>query len=253
MLGFSSAARKLAPRDHFIGWTRSLREKNLPLVVDNPRFLILPWITIPNLGSHILSLVRRQLPVNWTERYRTTPVLIETFVETPRFTGVLYKASGWAHVGTTQGRGRYDRHTRRDQPKKDIWLRLLRKRWRRTLNRCHHPPPPPRDRKNIWGNGVPLVLPSVLQGTGSTNILVKNIQLFNKLYDRIIRRRIESYISPTFVARASRCRGDEAHGPKERMRAAEGVADTSACALSKRLEGIRLVTASRLASGAECW
>ena len=62
MLGFSTAARKLAPRDHFIGWTPSLREKNLPLVVDNPRFLILPWITIPNLGSHILSLVRRQLP-----------------------------------------------------------------------------------------------------------------------------------------------------------------------------------------------
>ena len=89
----------------------------------NPRFLILPWITIPNLGSHILSLVRRQLPQDWSERYHTTPVLIETFVETPRFAGALFKASGWFRVGTTQGRGRYDRHTRRDQPKKDIWLR----------------------------------------------------------------------------------------------------------------------------------
>ena len=77
MLGFSTAARKLAPRDSFIGWTPQLREKNLPLVIDNPRFLILPWITIPNLGSHILSLVRRQLPDDWTERYNTTPVLIE--------------------------------------------------------------------------------------------------------------------------------------------------------------------------------
>ena len=104
-------------------------------MIDNPRFLILPWITIPNLGSHILSLVRRQLPDDWTERYNTTPVLIETFVETPRFTGALYKASGWTLVGTTKGRGRYDRHTRRDQPKKDIWLRPLRKDWRRTLNR----------------------------------------------------------------------------------------------------------------------
>ena len=99
------------PRDRFIGWTPQLREKNLPLVVDNPRFLILPWITIPNLGSHILSLVRRQLHEDWTERYNTTPVLIETFVETPRFTGALYKTSGWTLVGTTQGRGRYDRHT----------------------------------------------------------------------------------------------------------------------------------------------
>ena len=104
-------------------------------MVDNPRFLILPWITIPNLGSHILSLVRRQLPHDWTERYNTTPVLIETFVETPRFTGALYKASAWTRVGTTQGRGRYDRHTKRAQPTKDIWLRPLRKDWRSTLNR----------------------------------------------------------------------------------------------------------------------
>ena len=77
----------------------------------NPRFLILPWIAIPNLSSHILSLVRRQLRDDWTERYNITPLLIETFVETPRFTGALYKAPGWTRVGTTQGRGRYDRHT----------------------------------------------------------------------------------------------------------------------------------------------
>ena len=103
MLGFSTAAWKLAPRDKFIGWTPQLREKNLPLVVDNPRFLILPWIEIPNLGSHILALVRRRLPADWTERYNSTPLLIETFVETPRYTGAVYKASGWLHVGTTQG------------------------------------------------------------------------------------------------------------------------------------------------------
>ena len=83
MLGFSTAAWKLAPRDNFIGWTPQLREKNLALVVDNPRFLILPWIEIPNLGSHILALVRRRLPEDWAERYNTTPVLIETFVEIP--------------------------------------------------------------------------------------------------------------------------------------------------------------------------
>ncbi len=73
MLGFSTAAWKLAPRDRFIGWTPQLREKNLSLVVDNPRFLILPWITISNLGSHILAIVRRRLPEDWTERYNTTP------------------------------------------------------------------------------------------------------------------------------------------------------------------------------------
>ena len=84
-----------------------MRENNLPLVVDNPRFLILPWITIPNLGSHILAIVRRRLPQDWTERYHTTPVLIETFVETPRYTGAVYRASGWIHVRATQGRGCY--------------------------------------------------------------------------------------------------------------------------------------------------
>ena len=84
-------------------------ERNLPLVVDNPRFLILPWIEIPNLGSQILAIVRGRLPGDWTERYSTTPVLIETFVETPRYTGAVYRASGWTYVGTTQGRGRYDR------------------------------------------------------------------------------------------------------------------------------------------------
>ncbi len=135
MLGFSTAAWRLAPRDRFIGWTPELREKNLPRVVDNPRFLILPWIHIPNLGSHILAIVRRQLPVDWTARYNTTPVLIETFVETPRYTGAVYRASGWTHVGATQGRGRYDTKKLYDKPKKDIWLRPLRKDWKRILNR----------------------------------------------------------------------------------------------------------------------
>ena len=99
------------------------------------RARILPWIKIPNLGSHILALIRRRLPDDWTERYNTTPVLIETFVETPRYTGAVYKASGWIRVGTTQGRGRYDRDRQSDKPKKDAWLRPLRRDWKRTLNR----------------------------------------------------------------------------------------------------------------------
>ena len=72
VLGFSTAARRLAPRDRFIGWSPELRERNLPLVVDSPRFPILPWIRIPNLGSHILAVVRRRLPLDWTARHNTT-------------------------------------------------------------------------------------------------------------------------------------------------------------------------------------
>ena len=95
----------------------------------------IPIAFIDDALSHILSLVRRQLPDDWTERYNTAAVLIETFVETPRYTGAVYKASGWLRVGTTQGRGRYDRDKLYDKPKKDIWLRPLRKDWRRIFNR----------------------------------------------------------------------------------------------------------------------
>ncbi|MYF30303.1 MAG: DUF4338 domain-containing protein, partial [Gammaproteobacteria bacterium] len=65
----------------------------------------------PHLGSHILAIERRQLPLDWTARYNTTPVLMETFVETPRYTGAVYRASGWTLVGATQGRGRYNTRT----------------------------------------------------------------------------------------------------------------------------------------------
>ena len=133
MLGFSTVAWKLARRDNFIGWTFELREKNLPLVVDNPRFLILPWVEIPNLGSHILALVRRRLPEDWTKRYDTTSILIETFVETPRYTGAIYRTSGWTYVGITQGHGRYDREKLYDKPRKDVWLRPLRRDSKRAL------------------------------------------------------------------------------------------------------------------------
>ncbi len=88
MLGFSAAAWKTAPRDAFIGWSAEVRERNLYRVINNSRYLIMPWIHIPNLASHILSSVRRQLPEDWQRRYNISPVLMETFVETPRFSGV---------------------------------------------------------------------------------------------------------------------------------------------------------------------
>ena len=131
MFGFSTAAWKLAPRDRFIGWTPELREKNLPLVVDNPRFLILLWIAIPNLGSHILSLVRRQLPEDWTERYNTAPRAHQDVRPAPPATPVRFTRHPAGSVSEPPRRagGLYDK------PKKDIWLRPLRKDWRRILNR----------------------------------------------------------------------------------------------------------------------
>lgn len=135
MLGFGAAAWKIAPRDRLIGWSAETREKNLGLIVNNSRLLVLPWVQIPNLISHILALVRRQIAADWQEIYSFSPVLLETFVEKTRFTGTSYKAAGWTNIGTTQGRGRQDTKLQANLPQKDIWIRPLRKDWKRILNR----------------------------------------------------------------------------------------------------------------------
>ena len=114
---------------------RSHAETTVPLVVENPRFLILPWIKIPNLGSHILAIIRHRLPRTGPGATTAPPVLIETFAQAPRCTSAVYRASGWIHVGTMQGGARYDREKLDDRPRKDVWLRPLRRDWQRILNR----------------------------------------------------------------------------------------------------------------------
>jgi hypothetical protein len=132
-LGFGAAAWKVAPRDTFIGWTAPQRKRGLRLVVNNARFLILPWAHAPNLASCILARAARQLPCDWLERYGHAPVLLETFVERDRFRGTCYRAANWIHVGATQGRGKLDVHMRFPVPVKDIFLYPLHKHFRRAL------------------------------------------------------------------------------------------------------------------------
>jgi len=132
-LGFGAAAWKVAPRDNYIGWTPEQRRRNLPLVVNNARFLILPWVTSRNLASRILSLIAKRLPGDWKDRYGYSPVLLETYVEIDRFPGTCYKAANWILVGQTQGRGKLDRRHRQSLPRKDIHLYPLRRRFRKNL------------------------------------------------------------------------------------------------------------------------
>jgi hypothetical protein len=122
LLGFSSAAWRIAPRDTYIGWTDQQRQDHLHLVVNNSRFLILPWIYSRNLASKLLSLAAARLSDDWELRYRYRPVLLETFVETDRFTGTCYKAANWVRVGETTGRGRNDTNNLAALPKKQIFL-----------------------------------------------------------------------------------------------------------------------------------
>jgi hypothetical protein len=127
LLSFGASAWKLAGREKFIGWQERERLKNLQLVVNNARFLILPWIQSKGLASKILSRIARQLPVDWHRRYGYSPVLLETFVESQRHRGTCYKAANWTHVGQTTGRGKKSTVHHQIIPIKDIWLYPLRK------------------------------------------------------------------------------------------------------------------------------
>lgn len=110
---FTSAAWKMAPRDHWIGWTDTVRRGNLCRLVNHSRFLILPWVRIEGLASHLLSRVTKQLRQDWWTHYQVEPLLLETLVDISRFKGTCYRAANWMDLGLTQGRGRMDRHTQR--------------------------------------------------------------------------------------------------------------------------------------------
>ena len=133
LLGFGAAAWKTAPRDRFIGWTAPQRQRHLHLVVNNARFLILPWVRCRNLASRLLSLATRRLAQDWQDRYGYGPVLVETFVQTPRFRGTCYKAANWIYLGETQGRGKLDIEHQAQLPRKGIWVHPLVRDFRRQL------------------------------------------------------------------------------------------------------------------------
>lgn len=141
-MGFGAAAWSLEPRDRFIGWTADQRQGHLHLVVGQPRYLILPWVSVRYLASSLLGLAARRLPADWERVYGYRPVLLETFVQPPR-TGRCYAAANWVLVGQTRGRGKLDRFNRWDKPVKDIWLYPLDRHFREVLTGQRPPRPGP--------------------------------------------------------------------------------------------------------------
>lgn len=121
-IGFGGAAFKAAARDQLIGWDKKARERHLVNVVNNNRFLILPWIRVPHLASYILGHISRRIRTDWHGYYKRDIVLLETFVEQGRFKGTCYKAANWRHIGQTTGRGRNDRYSVNNVPIKDIYI-----------------------------------------------------------------------------------------------------------------------------------
>ena len=132
-LMFGSAAWKCDGRDKFIGWGRQSREKSLRYLTNNSRFLIFPWVKVPHLASHILSLICRRISNDWVTKYGHPLYMLETFVECNRFQGTCYKAANWIHVGKTTGRGRDSKSHKAVLPIKDVLVYPLNKRFRELL------------------------------------------------------------------------------------------------------------------------
>jgi len=132
-LQFSASAWALAPRDKWINWTQGQKKSRLHLIVNNSRFLILPWVHVKNLASRALSGAAHRIQADWLAAFCYEPVLLETFVDTSQYKGTCYKAANWVYLGETQGRGRQDRHHTQAVTEKAIYVYPLQRDFREIL------------------------------------------------------------------------------------------------------------------------
>lgn len=130
---WSSAPRHLGPRDRFIGWSMEARRRNIRFVAYNTRFLILPWVQVRYLASHLLGRMTRSLPRHWERLYDHPVYFAETFVDPVRFKGTCYRAANWLPMGQTTGRGKDDLTHKANRPLKDVLGLPLNRNFRRLL------------------------------------------------------------------------------------------------------------------------
>lgn len=120
LFAWSSAARHLSPRDRYLGWHPEVRRRNVRFLAYNTRYLILPWVGVPHLASHLLSRMTRMLSAEWDKVYGHPVYFAETFVDTTRHRGTCYRAANWVMLGRTQGRGKDDLTHRANRTLKDV-------------------------------------------------------------------------------------------------------------------------------------
>ena len=132
-IAWSSAPRHLGPRDRFIGWSKEARRRNIRFLAYNTRFLILPWVEVPHLASHLLGRMARAISRDWERFYRHPIYYLETFVDPGRFRGTCYRAANWLRLGLTTGRGKDDLTKKQNRPKKEVLGYPLTKRFRQLL------------------------------------------------------------------------------------------------------------------------
>ena len=132
---FSSAPRHLGPRDRFIGWSTQQRKANIHLIAYNTRFLILPWVQVRHLASHLLGRIARHISSAREDLYRHPIHFLETFIDTEKFKGISYQAANWIYMGLTTGRGKDDHTNKPNRSIKAIWGYPLSKDFRRHLHK----------------------------------------------------------------------------------------------------------------------
>lgn len=138
-VAWSSAPRHLGSRDRFIGWSAQARLKNIRLLAYNTRFLILPWVTVPHLASHILSRMARMLSADWQQLYAHPIYFVETFIDPQRFRGTCYRAANWIPMGVTTGRGKDDQAHKANRSIKEVLGYPLVKDFRQRLSQLDWP------------------------------------------------------------------------------------------------------------------
>lgn len=132
-LAWSSAPRHLGSRDRFIGWSAQARRQNIRFIAYNLRYLIMPWVEVPHLASHLLGRMARMLSSDWERIYGHPVYFLETFVDPQRFKGTCYRAANWIVLGRTTGRGKNDQTSRPNRPIKDVLGYPLRRDFRQRL------------------------------------------------------------------------------------------------------------------------
>jgi hypothetical protein len=132
-LAWSSAPRHLGPRDRFIGWSGAERRARIDLLAYNTRFLILPWVKVPHLASHLLARVAGGIAADWQALYGHRVYLLETFIDPERFRGACYRAANWIYLGLTAGLGKDSRSPVPNRSFKQLWVYPLRRDFRRQL------------------------------------------------------------------------------------------------------------------------
>jgi SRSO17 transposase len=184
-ISYCSASYKLGPRDLFVGWDEKARLEYLPHLINNNRFLILPWIKIKNLASHILSLSLKQIREDWKVQYAAEPFMAETFVDRAMFSGACYVAANWTYLGTTKGFGRIGNSFEFHGKKKDIFVNVM----SRSFNQMFRPdirrlPNEREENLNLITN-IPIRYERILDKIGISGIA--NEKLNGLLADHVMR------------------------------------------------------------------